>query len=146
MQEGRAAGSPPGMKVAGWSSRLGPVEVDIVLARSGHDLTVCLAGGRAHIGSSALAVPRPSLAHAPEKGATASVLAVPGHKDDEVARPLALTLAARLNAAVCVTCGIHVPHLSRGAVDEILKDVERLAGEIVGRLDRESDLAQDHGQ
>ncbi len=84
-------------------------------------LTLHLYGGeRLHVGAVALAVPRPSLRDPTRTSATASVLAVTGHKDDELAKPLAELAAARLGQVAVVVVGVHV----EGASPE---DIARLS-------------------
>jgi hypothetical protein len=56
----------------------------------------------------ALAAPRESLRGGGERSASASVLCVAGHKDDELARALALRAATRLGRLTVVTVGLHV--------------------------------------
>lgn len=83
------------------------VTVKLNAAFVGKDLLVWLTGGQAHIGAVALAVPRSSLKGGEKISADASVLAVSGHKEDLLARKIALALAAKLNIPVCVTAGLH---------------------------------------
>ncbi len=102
--------------------------------RLGADWCLLLTGGDAeHLGASALAAPRPSLADPGKISATASVLALPGHKEDLPARELSLKAAAALDAAVCVCCGIHLDKAgpeeieavlvaARGLVEEFLRE------------------------
>lgn len=94
----------------------------------GSDLHVTLTGGdRPHIGAVALAQPRPSLCDAENISASCSVLTLCGHKEDELARHLALALAATLNTVVCVTCGIHLDAITP---DEI-REVSRLSDAMI---------------
>lgn len=83
------------------------VTVKLNAAFVGKDLLVWLTGGQAHIGAVALATPRPSLKDGEKISADASVMAVSGHKEDLLARKIALALAAKLNIPVCVTAGLH---------------------------------------
>ena len=56
------------------------VEADVIIC--GKDLNVCIGGGEVqHIGASALAIPRKSLANEEKNSASASVICVVGHKD-----------------------------------------------------------------
>jgi hypothetical protein len=100
----------------------------------GRDLSVTLCGGRAHIGAVAVSQARPSLEPDGGTSATTSVIALPGHKEDELARAIAARFAARLDAVVTVACGIHLD----GIRPEELKDVqdlaEQLSAEALGRL------------
>ncbi len=67
--------------------------------RLGPDVQVTIGGGGApHVGAVAAASPRPSGIDPAKLGATASVLTFLGHKEDELAREMALYLAARLGA------------------------------------------------
>ncbi|QGP92090.1 hypothetical protein MGLY_14460 [Neomoorella glycerini] len=66
-----------------------------------------MGGTRPHVGAVALGLPRPSL-KGNHLSATTSVLTLLGHKDDELARPAAATLAAGLNAPVVVVAGVHI--------------------------------------
>ena len=79
----------------------------------GEDLCLCFGGGGAsHIGAVALATPRPSLRDAAKTSASASVLCVTGHKDDMLARSLALRAAACLERQVAATVGLHLDDAS----------------------------------
>lgn len=102
----------------------------------GKDFTICVwddKGG--HIGSAVMSVARPSLTG---KGisTTTSVLNRPGHKDEEVARHLAETVAAHMNCAVVCTCGIHLDGITPGQIREILKACREMEGEILEELQR----------
>ena len=89
--------------------------------RMGEDICLTLCGGeREHMGAVAVAQPRPSRADPARTSATASVVALPGHQEDMLARELALKVAATLNVAVCVACGIHLRHPTPAMLDEAL--------------------------
>ena len=83
------------------------VTVKLNAAFVGKDLLVWLTGGQAHIGAVALAVPRPSLRDDDKVSADATVMTVGGHKEDLLARKIALALATKLNVQVCVSAGLH---------------------------------------
>lgn len=90
--------------------------LDLSVEQLGAQLVICISGGDApHIGSVVLATPRPSLTG---KGlsATSSVLNLPGHKDEVIARQVGEALATRLNTTVCCICGIHVDGASPKAL------------------------------
>ena len=90
-------------------------------ARMGDDLCLTLSGGeREHIGAVAVAQPRQSLADPARTSATASVIALLGHKEDMLARELALKVAGDLNVAACVVCGVHIDHPTPAMLDEVL--------------------------
>ena len=87
----------------------GAHRVEVLCALLGADVCLCIGGGRApHIGAAALAVPRESLGPDGGLSASASVLCVTGHKEDELAREAALRFAARLGGHVLVSAGLHI--------------------------------------
>ena len=87
----------------------------------GEELCLILSGGeREHIGAVAVAQPRPSLAAPDRTSATASVIALLGHKEDVLARDLALKVATTRNATTCVVCGIHLRHPTSAMLEEVL--------------------------
>ncbi|MCL2028850.1 MAG: hypothetical protein FWG97_00285 [Deltaproteobacteria bacterium] len=87
----------------------GAHRVEVLFTLIGADACLCIAGGRTpHIGAAALAIPRESLRSDGELSASASVLCVTGHKEDELAREAALRFAARLGGRVLVSAGLHI--------------------------------------
>lgn len=109
----------------------GRVALRMTCVAMGRDLAVSLAGGdREHIGAVALGLPRPK-----GDGATTSVLAVLGHREDDLARNLATRLASRLGVAVCVACGIHVDGISREELAAVLELSAELADRLVSQVE-----------
>lgn len=111
---------------------VGPLECQVLWAITEQGAAVSLFGGIPHVGTTALAIPRPSLKDPGRMSATASVLNVTGHKDDELARRLAESLAAGLNRVVAVTAGVHAG--PEGVYDLPPEDLKRIVS-IVGRVD-----------
>lgn len=71
-------------------------------------LTVTLTGGdREHVGAVAVAVPRSSHRDPKKLSATTSVIALLGHQEDELARPLAHQLAVGSGLPAVASVGIH---------------------------------------
>lgn len=107
----------------------GRVALRLTAERLGADLAVTLSGGhRAHIG--AVAVGQPRL----DEGATTSVLAVVGHREDELARVIATRLAAATRGVVCVACGIHVDRIRPEEIDDIRRMSDALTERLLQRL------------
>ena len=114
----------------------GRIRLRLTALALGRDLSVTLAGGdREHIGAVALSQARPSLERGGGTSATTSVLALCGHKEDDLARALASRLAAQLEATVCVACGIHVEAIQTGELQEVAEMAEELLAELLQRLD-----------
>jgi len=101
----------------------------------GEDLLVYIWGGqRPHIGAAAMAQPRPSLADAAKISATASVFTYLGHKEDELAKWAAETLAAALETKVVVTAGIHWDNLDREAIETVSANSRELVRLLLEKL------------
>jgi gallate decarboxylase subunit D len=97
----------------------------------GADLLVIISGGEVpHIGSVAVALPRPSLHNRRIMSATASVYNLPGHKDQVIAQRVSEVLSSKLNCAVVVTAGFHRDGISRAGIKRVLENAEKLAEKI----------------
>lgn len=93
----------------------------------GDDVLVAIWGGeKPHIGAVAIAQPRPSLKDPEVTSATASVICLVGHKEDELAKAAAEILAAALETQVVVTAGIHWDNLAPDAIERIIRNSETL--------------------
>jgi len=104
----------------------GRLKVFCRLIPLGKGLVAHIGGGeKPHVGAVALALPRPSLREKTKTSATASVLTVLGHKDDELARPAALFLAAECRAPVVVVVGVHVKGAGEHEVYALMRYARR---------------------
>jgi gallate decarboxylase subunit D len=93
----------------------------------GEDVLVAIWGGEIpHIGAVAVAQPRPSLKDPQVTSATASVICLAGHKEDELVKAAAEILAAALETQVVVTAGIHWDNLAPDAIQRIVQNSEVL--------------------
>jgi hypothetical protein len=109
--------------------------VEASALRCGNDLVVALQGGtRHHIGATAMAVPRPSLADPLRVSSSASVLCVVGHKEDELARGVALCMSAALACTVTVVAGLHVDHATGGDIKILLENCDHVVERLTARL------------
>lgn len=104
----------------------GRYEITAVVTFCEQDLAVIMTGGKAHIGTAALAVPRPSLTGNPEISATASVLCVNGHREDGLARESSLYLAAKINASVLVAVGMHLDDAKAADIEQLVTNLMAL--------------------
>ena len=100
----------------------------------GADVLVAIWGGeKPHIGAVAVAQPRPSLKDPELTSASASVICLVGHKEDELVKATAEILAATLETQVVVTAGIHWDNLAPEAIQQIIRHSEILVDKIVER-------------
>ncbi|GEJ56240.1 prenylated flavin chaperone LpdD [Anaeromyxobacter diazotrophicus] len=107
----------------------GRVALRLTAVRLGADLAVTLSGGdRPHVGAVAVSQPRA------DAGATTSVLAILGHREDELARQIAARLAAATRGVVTVACGIHLDRITPAEIEEVRRVSEELALELLARL------------
>jgi hypothetical protein len=109
----------------------GTLSLEAACVSVGEDVVVVVGGGqRPHIGAAALAVSMPNV-HDPSVRTQSSYLAaVPGHKEEDLARDGALKLSKALNRTVVVTVGIHDDAISKerivlyvGLFDELMDAV-----------------------
>lgn len=102
---------------------------------SGEDIVLVIGGGtKHHIGAVSLALPRPSLADPAKVSASASVLCVTGHKEDELARSAALAMATALNRTVTVVAGIHIDKASAADIHELNANCDVVIKTLIRRI------------
>lgn len=95
-----------------WRQGEGRCRVVLTILDTGAGLQGLLIGGEGpHIGGVVMAVPRRSLTGT-GWSSDLYVSPVPGHKDCEVAQPLADALARSVNCPVVITAGIHSDNLT----------------------------------
>lgn len=120
------------------------LRVDGLAVSCGPDVSVCFGGGEApHIGAVALGIPRPSLMDPDAPSASASVLCVTGHKEDELARAAALELATALQCRVSVSIGLHVDDASTADIRELTANYRATLGRIIELLCEERDCTDE---
>ena len=118
-----------GMKKFSYGSE--PYTVHGEMRLLGSDLLVVLSGGtKPHIGSIAVAVPRPSLANKEVVSSTSSVYNFVGHKDHVIAQRVAEVLSSRLNRHVVVVAGFHIDKISEEGIARVVGNCDGLAEEI----------------
>jgi gallate decarboxylase subunit D len=116
----------------------GRIGITLHAVRLGNDLLVGIYGGdRPHIGAVAVGVPGPAGDSGQPRTAEASVIALAGHREDQVARDAARRIALETGSVVSVSCGIHLDDISAeeiacvcGLVEELTGDLIRWTGEI----------------
>jgi len=112
-----------------------PYRVDAEVLFLGADLLVILSGGDTpHIGSVAVALPRPSLADAARISSTSSVYNFVGHKDQVIAQRVSEVLSSQLNRHVVVIAGFHVDNISAEGIARVVENCDELARMILKEL------------
>ena len=123
------------MKKKTFSCGASPYKVRAEVRLVGSDLLVILHGGsKPHIGSVAVALPRPSLKDKKQVSSTSSIYNFLGHKDGVVAQKVSETLSAALDRNVVVVAGIHIDRITQKGIEKILENCDKLAGKIYKSL------------
>ncbi len=101
----------------------------------GDDLVVAVGGGgRPHVGCVVVAVAVPSRSRPGAFTPSVSVVTLPPHKEEPIARGVAEAVVRGTGRTVVVTAGVHDHDLDRAGVETYLRLGRRLADELVERL------------
>ena len=101
----------------------------------GEDLVVAVGGGqRPHVGCVVLAQPQPAKTKSGEWSASCSVLTIPPHKEEPIARGIASRLAEAFGRVTVVTAGVHDDNLDADGIALYLRLGEELAEALVTHL------------
>jgi len=96
-----------------------------------------LGGEVSHVGAVALGIPRPSLQDPARLSATSSVITVVGHKEDEIAKPLADEIARTIGRTAVVVAGIHAEGASPEEVATLAANAWEAARRLLAKLGKE---------
>jgi hypothetical protein len=107
------------------TARDGRIDATLAARQVGDDWLVEITGGDAHIGAAALATFDPIHARA-----SASVLSVPGHREEQVALDAARTISRATRGTALLVAGLHYPHITVEEIDT----ARRLCRELVERF------------
>ncbi len=101
----------------------------------GNDILLSIWGGtRPHVGSVALAQPRPSLRNPRKWSSTSSDLTIIGHKEDIIAKRVSEKIASNLRRNVAVTAGFHWDNLTNREIKMIEKLSIKISDEVIKRI------------
>lgn len=101
----------------------------------GQDILLSTWGGtRPHIGSVALAQPRPSLSNPKKWSSTSSDLTLLGHKEDLIAKKISERLASNLRRNAIVTVGFHWDNLTNKEIKTVEKISQKILTEVLKKI------------
>lgn len=104
----------------------------------GKDVNLCIFGGDVpHIGAVAVAVPRKSLIGDSTHSASASVICIIGHKEDELVRNIALRLSSKWLCIVTVSAGVHIDDASMDDIKILSRNIEELIKNLIDKVNHE---------
>lgn len=111
--------------------------LDVTLTSDG--MAVQLFGGeKPHVGAMVLSVPRASLADKKQLSCNSIVVPLLGHKDDEVAKPIAEQLACYYGQPVSVTAGIHIDNATPGDIEILRVNCRKAVEKLLEQLNKSS--------
>ncbi len=101
----------------------------------GKDIVASVTGGdRLHVGAVAVAQCTPGVIHPDRQSVSVSVLTLPGHKEDEIARETARRLSEAFSVNAVVTAGMHWDGISAEGIETAVRNTQTLADAIIGKL------------
>ena len=101
----------------------------------GEDLVVVVGGGQQpHVGCVVLAQPQPEEERDRKRSVSCSVLTIPPHKEEPIARGIATRLAETFGRVTVVTAGIHDDNLDADGIATYLRLGEDLAEKLLTHL------------
>jgi hypothetical protein len=91
--------------------------VEARVTEAGEDVVIAVGGGqRPHVGCVVLAQPLPSKKPGKQWSASCSVLTIPPHKEEPLARGIATAVAEALGRVTVVTAGVHDDNLDADGI------------------------------
>ena len=106
---------------------------------AGDDVVVVIGGGdRPHVGCVVLAVAARVRDDGSGFSVSSSVLTIPPHKEEPIARTVAEAICGRLGRVTVVTAGVHEDDLDRAGIETYLRLVDELATAVVRDVDQRS--------
>jgi hypothetical protein len=113
--------------------------LEAMVVAAGADLVVVVGGGeRPHVGCVVLAQPYRSKRRPGSWSASCSVLTIPPHKEEPIARGIAARLASALGRVAVVSAGVHDKHLDTEGVTIYLRLGEELGEKLVAAFTGET--------
>lgn len=119
------------MKEFRLSQGKGRTKIELFAYYLGNDLIVCICNQNAHLGAVAMG----EYDHKEDR-ASSSVITRLGHRDDEIAKKAAHSVAKHTKKPVCVITGIHVNNITKEEIDEILAQADGLIMDLLNELEK----------
>ena len=108
------------------------ITADII--RTGEDLVIIIGGGKYHIGAVGISYPTASIIEEEKNTITTSVITLPAHKEDIVAKMFSEKVSKALNKKIVAVAGIHFDNISKDDIEKILEGCERLCEKVINRI------------
>ena len=95
--------------------------------RLGNDLLIVITGGKVHIGAVGAGTSYNNMA-------SSSVITMPGHRDDRIAKDAAERISRKTGSNCVVVAGVHYDHITDQEIKELLIMSSSLIEELEGAL------------
>ena len=103
--------------------------------RVGADVVIVVGGGEApHVGCVVLTQPVPSRNRLGEWSPSSSVLTIPPHQEEPIARGIAQSVCRATGGVVVVTAGVHDDRIDRAGIETYLRLGDELADRLASTL------------
>lgn len=116
----------------------GRYRVELSTSFTAEGLVCQLYGGeRPHVGAVILSLPRPSLQNPDKTSCNSSVLPMLGHKEDELAKPIAEKLAKSFQQPVVLVAGIHIEHATGEEINILVNHCWQVVDKLLNQKEKE---------
>jgi translation initiation factor 1 (eIF-1/SUI1) len=115
------------MKEVVLTKAIGRIEVRLNARRIGKDVVIIIDGGEGHIGAVAAGTNCGGMA-------VSSVLTVPGHRDDRIAKDAAERISKKCGCNCAVVAGVHYDDITPQEIKDVLIISSSLMDELEGAL------------
>ncbi len=108
---------------------VGRAELVLEQKQIGSDYVLTLTGGKEHVGAVAV-----GLFDEKSARASASVITLPGHRDEGIALDGARRVSAVTKAATVFIVGIHLDNITKGEIDKIIAASKQMTDKFIDSL------------
>jgi gallate decarboxylase subunit D len=99
-------------------------------------INIFIGGGeKIHIGTTVISQPRPSLTGDGSSSCTTSVINLLGHKDDEIAIPIAEEICKHFKETTVVTAGVHIDNATAQHIEQLKNNRAQITSMIIDSLE-----------
>ena len=113
----------------------GKYRLDAVVTPAGKDIAVSVTGGdRPHIGAVAVAQCVPGVNRKERLDVSVSVITLAGHKEDEIARTMAMNLSREFSVNVMVSAGMHWDGIPARGIAAVCENSHKLCDVIIQEI------------
>ncbi len=119
------------MKLINFESKIDNFTIKTSIIEIEKDIVIIIGGGKSHIGAVGISFPTASIIEKEKTTTTTSIITLPGHKDDIIAKIFSEKLSKALNRNVVAIAGIHFDNITKEEIDKIVKCSENLCIKIV---------------